>query len=186
MPLAGVSGWGGPPNHGGTGRDISRAPNGGCGKVHGMPPKLTLRQFLRETKPLWEIGLGGVLAIFLLEAAIHLQWIATNITGNTRIIIILATCSGLYLIRHFSRLAYGFLEILVGMFVIVGTMSREPELVDPGLLLVQLAAGMYVIIRGFDNFAQSAPFAGGSAAFKALWNLLRRRSQNKYSSRPLQ
>jgi hypothetical protein len=140
-----------------------------------MPPKLTLRQFFRDTKPIWEMGLGSALAIFLLEAAIHLQWIGTNITGNTRTIIILAACYGLYLIRHFSRLAYGTLEILVGMFVIVGTMSRKPELVDPGLLLVQLAAGMYVIIRGFDNFAQSAPFAGGSAPFRALWDLMKRK-----------
>ena len=53
-------------------------------------------------------------------------------------------------------------------------MSRKPELVDPGLLLVQLAAGMYVIIRGFDNFAQSAPFAASAAAFRALWDLMNR------------
>jgi hypothetical protein len=141
-----------------------------------MLPKLTLRQFFRDTKPLWEMGLGGVLAVSLAAAAIHLQWIATHITGLLlRIIIILAACYGLYLVRHFSRLAYGFLEILVGVFVIIGTMSRNPELVDPNLLLVQLAAGMYVIIRGFDNFAQSAPFTGGLAPFKALWNLMKRK-----------
>jgi hypothetical protein len=69
--------------------------------------------------------------------------------------------------------AYGFLEILIGMFVIIGTIGREPELVDPSLLLVQVAAGMYVIIRGFDNFVQSDPFAGGEAAFRALWNLVK-------------
>jgi hypothetical protein len=141
-----------------------------------MPPKLTLRQFVRDAKPFWEMDLGGVLAISLAAAAIYLQWIATHITGRLlRIIIILAACYGLYLVRHFSRLAYGFLEILVGVFVIIGTMSRNPELVDPSLLLVQLAAGMYVIIRGFDNFAQSAPFAGGAAPFRALWDLLRRK-----------
>ena len=55
--------------------------------------------------------------------------------------------------------AYGFLEIIVGIYIIIGTMTRKPELVEPDLLLVQLAGGMYVIIRGFDNFAQSAPFA---------------------------
>jgi hypothetical protein len=123
-----------------------------------MPLNRTLRQFFRNTKPVWELGLGAVLAVLLAVAAIYLQWIATHITGPPlRIIIILAASSGLYLVRYCSRLAYGFLEILVGLFVIMGTMSRNPELVDPGLLLVQLAAGMYVIIRGFDNFAQSAP-----------------------------
>ena len=140
-----------------------------------MPPKPTLRQFFVDTKPFWELGFGGVLAVFLAEVAMHLQWIATNITDPTRFIIILAACYGLYLVRHFSRLAYGTLEILVGMFVIVGTMSREPELVEPGLLMVQLAAGMYVIIRGFDNFAQSAPFAGRAAPFRALWDLMKRK-----------
>jgi hypothetical protein len=54
-------------------------------------------------------------------------------------------------------------------------MSRKPELVEPGLLMVQLAAGMYVIIRGFDNFAQSAPFAGGGAVFRAVWDLIKTR-----------
>jgi hypothetical protein len=143
-------------------------------KVLGMPPKLTLRQFVRDTKPIWEMGLGGVLAISLAAAAINLQWIATHITWlPLQIIIILAACYGLYLVRHFSRLAYGFLEILVGVFVIIGAMSRNPELVDPSLLLVQLAAGMYVVIRGFDNLAQSALFAGGAAP--APWDLLRRK-----------
>jgi hypothetical protein len=157
-----------------------------------MPPKHTLRQFLRDTlkrelrqflrvgKPFWEVGFGGVLAVFLAEAATHLQWIATKATSiDWRIIIILAACYGLYLVRHFSRLAYGTLEIVVGMYVIIGTMSREPELVDPGLLLVQLAAGMYVIIRGFDNFAQSAPFVGGAAPFRGLWDLMRTRWARK-------
>jgi hypothetical protein len=54
-----------------------------------------------------------------------------------------------------------------------GTMGREPELVDPSLLIVQIAAGTYVIIRGFDNFAQSDPFAAGGAAFRALCNLVK-------------
>ena len=52
-------------------------------------------------------------------------------------------------------------------------MGREPELVDPSLLIVQIAAGTYVIIRGFDNFAQSDPFAAGGAAFRALCNLVK-------------
>jgi uncharacterized membrane protein YcfT len=140
-----------------------------------MPPKPTLRQRLRQTKPVWEMSFGFVLAAVLAVIAQHLQWIAVNITGTTRIIIILAACYGVYLVRRFSRLAYGTIEIVVGLSVIVGTMIRKPELVDPGLLLVQLAAGMYVIIRGFDNFAQSAPFAGGAAPFRALWDLLRRK-----------
>jgi hypothetical protein len=151
-----------------------------------MPLKPTLRQRLRQTKPVWEMVFGGVLAVVLAEIAIHLQWIAVNIHGDTLIIAILAACYGLYLVRHFSRLAYGTLEMMIGLTVIVGTMSRKPELVEPGLLMVQLAAGMYVIIRGFDNFAQSAPFAGGAAPFRALWDFLRQKKPNNDPSRPLQ
>ena len=143
-----------------------------------MPPAtFSVRQFFRDTKPVWEMGLGAVLAVSLAETAIHLQWIATHITGPLLVIIILVACYGLYLVGHYSRLSYGFLEILVGVFVITGTMSRNPLLVDFRLLLVQLAAGMYVIIRGFDNFAQSAPFAGGWAPFRAVWDLVKRKMQ---------
>ena len=71
-----------------------------------------LRDFFPNTKPFWEIVLGSVLASLLAAVALHLQWIATNVTGTTRrIIIILAACYGLYLVRRFSRLAYGTLEI---------------------------------------------------------------------------
>ena len=134
-----------------------------------------LRDFFPNTKPFWEIVLGSVLASLLAAVALHLQWIATNVTGDILIIIILAVCYGLYLLRHFSRLAYGCLEIIVGIYIIIGIMTRKPGLVEPDLLMVQLAAGMYVIIRGFDNFAQSAPFAGGGAAFMAVWDLIKTR-----------
>ena len=67
-----------------------------------------LRALFPNTKPFWEILLGVVLALLLAAAAMHLQLIAANLTGDyTRIIVILAACYGLYLLRHFSRLAYG-------------------------------------------------------------------------------
>ena len=46
------------------------------------PTQLTLSGFFRDMKPLWEMVLGGVLAFFLAEAAMHLQWIAANVTGH--------------------------------------------------------------------------------------------------------
>ena len=102
-----------------------------------------------------------------------------SIGQTTLIILILGACYSLYLIRHFFRLAYGMVEIVIGLFAIFGAMGRAPQVVeDPAtatLLLVQLAGGMYIVIRGFDNFAQSQPFAGGGAAFAALWELVRSR-----------
>jgi hypothetical protein len=102
-----------------------------------------------------------------------------NFGQTTLIILILGVCYSLYLIRHFFRLAYGTVEIVIGLFAIFGAMGRAPQIVDDPatgtLLLVQLAAGMYIFIRGFDNFAQSAPFAGGSVPFRGLWELIRAR-----------
>jgi hypothetical protein len=70
-------------------------------------------------------------------------------------------------------------EILIGLFAIFGAIGRAPQVVDDpaigNLLLVQMAAGRYVVVRGFDNFAQSKPFAGGGAAFTAVWRFIRER-----------
>ena len=41
------------------------------------------------------------------------------------------------------------------------------------MLMVQLATGMYIIIRGFDNFGQAVPFSGGFMAFREVWDLIR-------------
>jgi hypothetical protein len=148
-----------------------------------MAATRTLRQVLRDTKLLWEMGLGAVLALLLVFAALHLAWIVVHITETPLIILILATCYGFYLIRHFFRLAYGMVEILIGLVAIFGAMGRAPQVVDDPatdpLLLVQLAAGMYIIIRGFDNFAQAEPFAGGNVAFRGLWELIRARWRRK-------
>jgi hypothetical protein len=43
------------------------------------------------------------------------------------------------------------LEILIGLLVIYGAIGKASEAGSSGMLLVQLAAGMYVIIRGFRS-----------------------------------
>jgi len=140
-------------------------------------PKRSLREFFRDVRPVCEIGLGGLLALLLISAAQHLAWIAANVPEFALIILLMVLCYGFYLIRHYFRLAYGLVEILIGFFAIFGAMGRSPQVVDDpatgNLLLVQLAAGMYIIIRGFDNFAQSQPFVGVGARFRALWQLIR-------------
>jgi hypothetical protein len=134
-------------------------------------------------RPYWEMGLGGLLAVLLAVAALHLAWLATHIGQPWLIILILALCYSFYLIRNFFRMAYGTVEIVIGFVAIYGAMGRAPEIVDDptaNLLLVQTAAGIYIIIRGFDNFAQSPPFAGGAAPFRAMWGLVRARwSRNR-------
>jgi len=140
-----------------------------------------LRGFFRDTRLIWEMGLGGVIAALLVLAALHLAWIGRHFGQTTLIILILGACYSLYLMRHFFRLAYGTVEIVIGLFAIFGAMGRAPRTVDDPatttLLLVQLAAGMYIIIRGFDNFAQAEPFKGASAPFRDLWRFIRGRNR---------
>jgi hypothetical protein len=125
------------------------------------------------------MGLGAVLALLLTFAAKHLGWVATTVPSFPLIGLIMVLCFGFYLIRQFLRLAYGTVELSIGVLVIFSAMGRAPEVIDDPatgtLLLVQLAAGIYIIIRGFDNFAQAQPFAGGGAAFREVWNLIRAR-----------
>jgi hypothetical protein len=145
---------------------------------------MVLRGFIRDIRPLLEmVGLGGVIAALLIFAALHLAWMASNFNQTTLIILILGACYILYLIRHLFRLAYGTVEILIGLFAIFGAIGRAVQAADDpatgSLLLAQLAAGMYIIIRGFDNFAQSEPFKGASAPFRDLWRFIRGRWRRK-------
>jgi hypothetical protein len=140
-----------------------------------------LREFFRDIRPLLEMGIGAVLAVLLAFAALNLAWIAANIGQTILIILILGACFSLYVIRHFFPVAYGMVEIVIGLFAIFGAMGRAPQVIDDpatgNLLLVQLAAGMYIIIRGFDNFARSQPFKGSSAPFRDLWRFIRGRKR---------
>jgi hypothetical protein len=81
--------------------------------------------------------------------------------------------------RRYFRIAYGFLELVIGFTVILGTMDRaHPSLaldyMTADLMLVQLAAGIYIIIRGFDNLAQAEPFASTSLTRSWAWVKSRR------------
>jgi hypothetical protein len=148
-----------------------------------MCRRVALKGFFRDTRLIWEMGLGGAIAALLALAGFNLAWIGRNIGENTLIILILGACYILYLIRHFFRLCYGTVEILIGLIAIFGAMGRARQVGDDPsartLLLVQLAAGMYIIIRGFDNFAQSAPFSGGFLAFREGAALIRARWARK-------
>jgi hypothetical protein len=94
------------------------------------------------------------------------------------ILLILILAFRLYIICYFFRFAYGILEILIGLITIFGTMARAPQIVDDTtstLVLVQTAAGIYIIVRGIDNLAQVEPFASADPAFRELWRLTRDR-----------
>jgi hypothetical protein len=137
--------------------------------------------------PSGRTGLGLVLAALLREAAIHLPWIRENVSRYVLVLAILVLCYGLYTMRRLFRYGYGFLEVAIGFSVIFGTMERAPPIVDDpasDLILVQIAAGIYIIIRGFDNLAQSEYLANTGVwatweQAKGLWAWARRRKKDQ-------
>jgi hypothetical protein len=70
-------------------------------------PKVTLRGFFRDTRQVWEMFLGGVIAILLMAVVTNLGGIARNFGENTIFILVLCACYTPYLIRYFFRFAYG-------------------------------------------------------------------------------
>jgi hypothetical protein len=105
-----------------------------------------------------------------------------NVPRQVLVYLIIGVCIGFYLIRRSSPLAYGTVEIMIGLSAIFGAIERAPHVVeDPAtsLLLIQLAAGMYIIVRGIDNCAQAKPWMGGVAAFRWLWESIGARSGRK-------
>jgi hypothetical protein len=150
-----------------------------------VPPKRTFRNFLRGARPGLELALGLGLAALLREAAIYLPWIRENVSRYLLVSAILVLSYGLYTMRRFCRYGYGFLEAVIGFYVIFGTMERAPPIIDDpstDLILVQIAAGIYIIIRGFDNMAQSEFMENISVRAtweqaKGIWARIRKKDQ---------
>jgi hypothetical protein len=89
---------------------------------------------IKATPKLSRFLLEGLLALILSlllgAAAWHLAWISVNVHRDLLLLLILLVAIGLYAIRHFFRMAYGILEILVGLTAIFGAMGRAPQIVD--------------------------------------------------------
>jgi hypothetical protein len=124
--------------------------------------------------PALEAIAGTVLAIVLISAALSLHWLAAY--SSVAITLALLCCYGLYAIRHLRPLAYGTAEILIGAMLIVAAMQGAPaglpNELDFWALVGKLAAGIYIIVRGLDNFAQSRFVAENDQArwlFECRW-----------------
>jgi hypothetical protein len=130
-----------------------------------------------------ELGLGVVLSLLLLFAARNLAWFAANFRQDALIPLILLSCYVLYVIRGKLRLAYSIVELGIGVVAILGVISKAPAVVPDEqaveLRMVQFLAGIYIVIRAFDNFTQSRVFAGsdGNQAreiFQGRWERKRK------------
>jgi hypothetical protein len=127
-----------------------------------------IRKILRSAGPVPEIGLGVILAICLGLATLHLEWIWSHVGEHTLIALTIFVAILLYAVRETFRIAYGFLEILVGLFAIFGTMSRANDAMISNQSYVQIAAGIYIIVRGIDNFMHAEPFSQLIPALREL------------------
>jgi hypothetical protein len=109
--------------------------------------------------PLGEVVFGVLVWAFLVGGALSLHWIATHIDPALLAILILAVAYGLYRLRKKYPIAYGTAELFIGVFVVI--LAAAPELVkaeaEVWALLFKFAAGIYIVVRGLDNWARS-PF----------------------------
>jgi hypothetical protein len=70
----------------------------------------------------------------------------------------------LYFVRLKWRFMYGIMEIIFGVYVIYyafepthNSISRQDDLLNQPLMFIQVAAAIYILIRGFDNTFQGLP-----------------------------
>jgi hypothetical protein len=120
--------------------------------------------------------LGFVLPAPLVVAALHLRWIKTHIDPALLTILTLAVAYFLYGIRKLRPLAYGTTEVLIGVFVVFLASRQVPELFKDEeavwAVVIQLSAGIYIVIRGLDNMSRSPLLMGNYRAqwlFECLW-----------------
>jgi hypothetical protein len=93
-----------------------------------------------------------VLLIAFLVAAKFLDWIRQHVSPGWLFATILVASFGLFYVRRFCRLGYGFLEVLLGLVLVADTIfgpTPDPSRSDEPV--IKIAAGMYLAIRGIDN-----------------------------------
>lgn len=87
---------------------------------------------------------------------LYVYWTGLVWSRESYIATALATfCVGsmLYVIRYKLRCLFGLSEILVGISIAAYKVSTSIEL-NSDLFLLLLTAGVYIVVRGFDNFQQ--------------------------------
>ena len=109
----------------------------------------------------WRVGLE-----FL--TGLTIQSVVTAAPFWIAISVIAALC--LYLLRTAARIHYGFTEIMFGVISIAAaaqTFTAQAQ----STTLVQLAGGIYIIVRGLDNIKHGLDENPSSRVWK-IWNLM--------------
>ena len=135
------------------------------------------RRYWSAAKTLFEIVVGVLLTALLVTTATHLAPFAEYFGPNDLSQMILLAAVALYLVRRFLPLAYGLSEIIIGTMVIFNAVARSQQAADiqaiADQLVVQVAGGIYLIVRGIDNFVRSRLYGELAASIKGMWMLFR-------------
>jgi hypothetical protein len=113
--------------------------------------------------------LGAFVVLIALATVVYVfPWLKGAMKTNTNIdavviVLVIAIAFGLYRLRKHWRFCYAIVELFAGMWVILLAVKNLPQDVTLQIhdsFLVQFLAGLYVIIRAFDNISLSKAYDG--------------------------
>jgi hypothetical protein len=120
-----------------------------------------------SSQSLWQLILAFIVLLSLVLLTLLLPWIKKTLPhqqNDAAVLIMvgaLVVAALLYLLRKYCRASYGLVELSIGIILVYTTVDNAPPVIDDtmvNLIVVQIAAGIYIIIRSFDNLAQSGFF----------------------------
>jgi hypothetical protein len=114
-----------------------------------------------DSKLILEIVVAGLVFAGFHQFAEHSGGIITAFPNDLFAILILLGAVALFLIRKYLRFSFGLIEILIGADAIWNVAETAPLVTDTitrTQFLLQVAGGVYFIVRGLDNIDQSGRF----------------------------
>ncbi|ESX91377.1 hypothetical protein [Mesorhizobium sp. LSHC412B00] len=105
------------------------------------------------TLGLWFMGIGLVVSVFTALLGMEVGW---GMQGKFQALIqAIAAAFALYGLRTYRRKLYGLLEVAFAVLLLIFAISNRAGVValdkENMGYLAQIAAGIYVLIRGLDN-----------------------------------
>jgi hypothetical protein len=76
----------------------------------------------------------------------------------------------LYILRSLARVQYGFTEIMFGIVAMFAASNATKLQTDKQTMALQVAASIYIVIRGLDNVRAGIEKYPNSHPTKRLWN----------------
>jgi hypothetical protein len=115
-----------------------------------------------DVKLIGEIIVAGLVFAGLHQFAEHSAAIMGVLPNEVFALLLFIGAIALFAIRKFLRASFGLVEILIGVDALWNVPNTAPLVIDATTrtqFLIQVAAGIYFIIRGLDNVDQSAILA---------------------------